>query len=154
MTGETFGYSAPSLDRPAPAPHFARPAVWAALLVWLLYLVLAVVDALTLGLSFPFTWLFQMGLCLVAGALAGWLNDRQPTATTRYGRLGAIAGLLVPVFSTLTVLLLGLVLGFSTLGLSLAGGALACICLPVTLHVALGAGWLGGWFYKVLAGRS
>src|SRR5258706_768044 len=111
----------------------ARPAIRAAALVWILYAGLAVIDLLTLGLAIPFTFGFQLLLAGGAGALAGFLHDREGFRSGQYGKLGAVAGLFIPIFSTLALIVLGLICGLSSLGITLSGGLVAVVCLPLSL---------------------
>jgi hypothetical protein len=133
----------------------AQPLRWqtafqAAMMVWWLYAALAVVDVFTIGLSFPFTFGFQLLLSLLAGYAAGWLLKRQPDGDSwlRFGSTGAIAGLIIPVMSTLATILLGLIFGFATMGVTLLGGALSCVCLPLTVFACAMLGALGGKVYQ------
>ncbi len=154
MNADTFGYDAKSLNASLSKAVRRMPALKAALLVWSLYIVVALIVVLTLGLTFPLTFGFQLVLSVVAGWVAGWLRDRESQHLAHYGRLGAMAGVLIPLFSTLATVVLGLTLGFTTLGISLSSGILSCACLPVTLHLCLGMGWLGGKLYQAIFGKS
>jgi len=153
MNTDSFGYDAKTLDAISPKAIRGRPTWKAALLVWGLYVVIAIIAILTLGLTFPLTLGVQLVLSAVAGWVAGWLSDREPHVPIHYGRLGAMAGVLIPLFSTLATVVLGLALGFTTLGISLSGSILSCVCLPVTLHLCLGMGWFGGKLYQGLCGK-
>ncbi|MEI7850039.1 MAG: hypothetical protein WCK35_29875, partial [Chloroflexota bacterium] len=85
---------------------------------------------------------------LLCGVKAARITLQEEPEATNLARVGRSAGLRLWLTSTVLNILLAVVMGFASLGLSIIGGTVYLCFTP--LH-ALGSallGWLGGWLYE------
>ena len=131
-----------------------RPAVFATLWLWLLFLILAGVTLLTGWASRPVTLVLQMVLSFGAGLLAGWYHRRDRPEIPRYTRLGALAGFLLPFTTAIVIVIVALVIGIGSLGTLLPLMIPYFLSLPLELIFCSGLGALGGRIVQGLADRK
>jgi len=117
LDDHTFG-----VDDPEQRSRFSRwfqhhrPALVATAWFWLLFFILALITLLTGWASLPVTLTLQVMVSCGAGALAAWLHYKADPESGQYARLGAYAGLYLPVTSLLVILIVALWLGISSFG--------------------------------------
>jgi len=93
-----------------------RPSLVATAWFWLLFFVLALVTLFTGWASLPVTLTLQVLVSFGAGALAAWLHHKVDPRSDQYTRLGAYAGIYLPVTTLLVILVVALWLGISSFG--------------------------------------
>jgi hypothetical protein len=131
------------------------PASRAAILFIIPFTVLESAHYLTAGSALIFSFPLVFLIYLLCGMLAAKIARQEGQDDSKLPSNGHSAALRLWLSSTVINLLISLLLGFTTLGISFIGG-LIYLCLLGPLH-ALGSaitGWLGAWVYQQLANRS
>lgn len=123
------------------------PSVRAGLIVAVFLSVIWLINTITVGSSLVFCLPIELALYVANGALAAHFALDSGYATADLPRIGAFAALIGWGGQAITILILGLILGFVTLGGALVGfvGCLACGPIFLAVHAAFGA--LGAYIY-------
>lgn len=105
----------------------------------------------TLTLSLPIICL----LYVACGMLSARISVQMGTGEQDMFKLGAAAGVRLWALSTIINVLIGLLLGISSLGVTLLFGLpYICLCAPVLLAAGSVLGGFGAWLYSFIYRRS
>lgn len=143
-------------DGRRPAGFFARlsPPVRAAVIVSVVMLVLNLITFLTGGAGLALSLPLQLIVYGICGGLAAKFNvDDQGSASHIVA--GAISGLVLAGISFLVNVILTLILGAPSLGISLVVGVpYLCLCGPLQVIFGGLLASFGGFVYGLFAGRN
>lgn len=125
------------------------PASKAAILFAIPFTIIDATHYLTAGTALIFSFPLLVLIYLLCGVLAAKIAHQEELEIKMLPGTGRSAGMRLWLTSTVINTSISVLLGFTSLGLTLLGGAFY-LCLFAPLH-ALGSalvGWLGGWLYQ------
>lgn len=131
------------------------PASRAAILFALPFILVDAIHYYTAGAAIVFSFPLLVLIYLFCGAVAVRIALSEEMEKDRLPKIGRSAGLRLWLISTITNTVVAALLGFASLGGTLASGAFY-LCLFAPFH-ALGsvlAGGLGGWLYQQYVQRT
>jgi hypothetical protein len=131
------------------------PASQAAILFAVPFTLVDAIHYYTAGSALIFSIPLLVLIYLLCGALAAKFACQDEQELSKLPGVGRSAGVRLWLTSTLINTLLAVIVGLTSLGITLLGGAVY-LCLFAPLH-ALGSaliGWIGGWIYQQYIKRT
>jgi len=131
------------------------PASRAVILFALPFMVVDAIHYFTAGTALIISFPLLALVYLACGALAAGFARHDGQGGGSLPGVGRSAGLRLWLTSTVVNILISLLLGFFSLGISTLMGTVA-LCLYVPFHalISVCCGWLGGWLYQEYIRRT
>ena len=125
------------------------PSSRAAILFVIPFLLVDAIHYYTAGTALLFSFPLLLVIYLLCGGLAAKFAYQEKFELTLLSKFGRNAGLRLWLSSTVFNTLLAIILGVTSLGLTLLGSAVyLCLFAPLNALAGVLIGWLGGWLYQ------
>lgn len=124
-----------------------HPGVRSGLIFTVFYVVVALINAFSAGVSIVVCYPVQLLLYVANGGLAGYFASSSETYRDELAQVGAVAGLAAWVLPAIAYFILGIFFGFATLGVGFFSLIGCIVCGPVDLAIQALLGALGAWGY-------
>lgn len=131
-----------------------HPGIRSGVLLWALFVAIALMHSLTGGSSAAICYPIQILLYIGNGVLAAYMALGSGFDQTDLPRVGAVAGMVAWVLPAFFYLVFVVILGMATLGIGFVGIATWVLCGPVDLAIQIGCGSLGAWGYGNFTGGT
>jgi hypothetical protein len=130
------------------------PSFRSAIILWLVVLAIAMLNAFTAGSSIIFTYPGQLLLYVLNGGLAAYFALNEGGQVDDLPRIGALAGFWLWILPALFYIVGSLLLGLFTFGLGWLGIFGFVLCGPIDLAIEAILGMTGAWLYGKYTGGS
>jgi hypothetical protein len=125
------------------------PASRAVIILSIPFTLIDAIHYFTAGAALLISFPFLVVIYLICGGLAARFAYQESKDTTRLPRIGLSAGWKLCLTSTVINVLISIILGLASLGVSTLSGAFAfCLYVPFHALVSILVGWTGGWLYR------
>ena len=131
------------------------PASRAAILFGIPFILLDAIHYYTAGTALIFSFPLLALIYLLCGAVAAKFAYQEDQYLGKESITGRSAGFRLWLTSTVVNTFLAVILGFTTLGITLLGsGVYLCLFAPLNALASALIGWLGGWLYQQYVQRT